>query len=203
VRTLLPGVLAAVQERDELANPTRADITSGSLQLICTVLAGFALTAVATMVTILDTVPAPSKLDHTRVEVAIALLACSIPPLLAATLCATFAQFNNYAALTRELQDTLHLHAVDFASSRERIRARWLIWRGTALLCYDLGVTLFLIGMCMLLWSVALWLAVIFALMVVLCTLVWWAARRASQAVPLHDTAQSQPPTPRDEPAPA
>jgi hypothetical protein len=138
---------------EHLSRPNLPEITSTTLPLLSTVLAGFAVTIIATLLTqanVSKIWPLPNLFWS------LVLLAISAPLLLTSTFFAVRAQAYSYLTLTSEVQNFLKLHApatFNFDNYVERIYKKWLLWYEAADFAFSLGLLTFVGGTGLLLWN--------------------------------------------------
>ena len=135
-----------------LSRPNLPEITSTTLPLLATVLAGFAVTIIATLLTQPDVSkiwPLPNPFWG------LVLLAISAPFLLTSAFFGVRAQAYSYLNLTLDVQKFLKLDdpTFNFHDYLERIYKKWLLWYGAADFAFFLGLLTFVGGTGFLLWN--------------------------------------------------
>jgi hypothetical protein len=154
-----------------LARPNLPEITSTTLPLLSTVLAGFAVTIIATLLTQSDfskTWPLPNPFWG------VVLLAISTPLFLTSAYFGIRAQAYSYLNMTADVQKILKLDDPPFVDTYlERIYNKWLIWYYGADNVFVLGLLAFGVGIGLLLWNyLTLMAALIFLGIITLCVIV-------------------------------
>ncbi len=155
---------------EHLARPNLPEITSTTLPLLSTVLAGFAVTIIATLLTqsnISKTWPLPNPFWS------LVLLAISAPLFLTSAYFGIRAQAYSYLNMTSDVQKILKLNPpFNIDSYLERVYKKWLLWYGAADRTFVLGLLAFVVGTGLLLWNyIELLAALIFLAIIVLCVI--------------------------------
>ena len=131
-------------------------VTTDSLPLLATLLAGFPASTVIPLLlsTGVDILGAKA---NTAIQIALTLLSLSILAFLAATSFAVWGRAYDYRHLTKEAREILNITAQgeDLERYILTLHREWHFWHRAAAIAYSLGLLAFLLGKGLLLYALA------------------------------------------------
>ncbi len=131
-------------------------VTTDSLPLLATVLAGFSASTVVALL-LSTSVDVRGAQANAPVQLALALLSASVLVLLAATSFAVWGRAYDYRSLTKETREILKITAQGEALELYflALHREWSFWHRAASVTYYLGLALFVVGKGLLLYALA------------------------------------------------
>lgn len=156
----------------ELSRPNLPEITSTTMPLLSTVLAGFAVTIIATLLTQgnpSNIWPLPNPFWG------LILLATSTPLLLTTAFFGIRAQAYSYLNLNIDVQRMLELKEPGYNINYylEMIYNKWLLWYQAADLAFTLGLLAFVGGIDLLLWNYLGLVGALIFLLIIIFAIIW------------------------------
>jgi hypothetical protein len=142
--------------RENPIPPLVQAVTTDSLPLLATLLAGFSASTVVALL-LSTSIDVRGGEADAPIQIALALQSLSILALLAATSFAVWGRAYDYRHLTKEAREILNITAQGDELERYflALHREWQFWHRAAAVAYCLGLTSFLLGKGLLLYALA------------------------------------------------